>query len=349
MSENKKLLLEVEDLVTNFHTEDGLVYALEDVNFSMNRGEVYSLVGETGCGKSVTTKSILGLLERAGSVENGSAKFHSPKVGELVGEGSEYVDLLSISDGQMRNIRGEEITLITQDPTTSLNPVYTVKNQLLEMIKLHKDVDDEEATEYAKNLLEEVNLVPPEDILEKYPFQLSGGQKQRIVIAMALSTDPSLIISDEPTTALDVTIEAKVLEMIRDLMDEHNSSMLLITHNLGVVAQVSDTIGIMYAGRVVEESTAQNIFHEPLHPYTLGLLEAVPNIEVKKEKLDFVDGSVPDLYNPPSGCRFHPRCPYATSKCKEEMPPYEEVETGHKVACYHYDEVIEERKEAEGI
>ncbi|PTD94728.1 peptide ABC transporter ATP-binding protein [archaeon SCG-AAA382B04] len=337
--DKKETILSVRNLVTKFYTEEGVVEALEGINFEVKKGEIYSLVGETGCGKSVTVKSILGLLERTGKVESGEAIFYRSSTLDRP------VDLLSIKESRIRKIRGKDITYIPQDPSSSLNPVYTIKNQLLEIIRPHSDISKKEALEKAKELLEEVDLAPPENYLSKYPFQLSGGQKQRIIIAMALATEPSLIIADEPSTALDVTVEAKVLDLMEELIASHDTSLILITHNLGVVAQISDRIGIMYAGRVIEVASTENIFYKPYHPYTFGLLKSVPSIKKREKELDFVKGLVPDLYDPPSGCRFHPRCEYQTDVCKEKKPPYEEVEPGHNVACYYSKEVKKDRRE----
>ncbi|MHC1605545.1 MAG: ABC transporter ATP-binding protein, partial [Candidatus Methanofastidiosia archaeon] len=261
------------------------------------------------------------------------------------------VDILKLSKKDMLRVRGFSMSLITQDPMTSLNPVYTVGDQIAEVIKLHKEIDDKAAKKEALELIEEVELVPAEEIYKKYPHQLSGGQRQRIVISISLAAEPALIFADEPTTALDVTIQARVLELLKELKKEFNTSMILITHNLGIVAETSDRIGVMYAGRVVEIADKFTIFKRPFHPYTHGLLAAVPKITEKREKLTFIPGAVPNLVRPPSGCRFYPRCKYATDICKKKVPKLEPMEKDdHLVSCWHMDKVIKDLGNAkEGI
>lgn len=340
----KEILMEVKDLVTRFYTEDGVVKALEGVSFNLFKGETLALVGETGCGKSVTALSILRLLSISGKTLKGEVLFYDDESKERINNKDKGpLQILKLDTSDMLKIRGFGMSLITQDPMTSLNPVLTVGDQLLEVIKLHKDLSDDESKKEALKLIEEVELTPPEEIFKKYPHQLSGGQRQRIVISISLAAEPALIFADEPTTALDVTIQARVLELMQELKEEFQTSLILITHNLGIVAETSDRVGVMYAGRVVELADKFTLFKRPLHPYSQGLIAAVPVITEKKDKLSFIPGSVPNLIHPPSGCRFHPRCPYATDICKEKIPELKPVETeDHFVECWHVDEVIKD-------
>jgi oligopeptide/dipeptide ABC transporter ATP-binding protein len=341
--------MEVKDLVTRFYTEDGVVKALEGVSFTVYKEETFALVGETGCGKSVTSLSILRLLPLSGKTLQGEVLFHDDVSRKRIGIKKEGpFDILKLSSKQALRMRGFSMSLITQDPMTSLNPVYTVGDQIMEVLQLHKKLSDKEAKKEALELLEDVELTPAEDIFRKYPHQLSGGQRQRIVIVISLAAEPALIFADEPTTALDVTIQARVLELLREMKEEFHTSLILITHNLGIVAEVSDRIGVMYAGRVIEIADKYTLFKRPLHPYTQGLIAAVPKITEKKDTLSFISGTVPNLIRPPSGCRFHPRCPYATDICKEKIPPIEEVEPDHFVECWNVDEVIKDLQKEEG-
>jgi oligopeptide/dipeptide ABC transporter ATP-binding protein len=346
---DKEKLMEVKDLVTRFYTEDGVVKALEGVSFTVYKEETFALVGETGCGKSVTSLSILRLLPLSGKTLQGEVLFHDDESRKRIGIKKEGpFDILKLSSKQALRMRGFSMSLITQDPMTSLNPVYTVGDQIMEVLQLHKKLSDKEAKKEALELLEDVELTPAEDIFRKYPHQLSGGQRQRIVIVISLAAEPALIFADEPTTALDVTIQARVLELLREMKEEFHTSLILITHNLGIVAEVSDRIGVMYAGRVIEIADKYTLFKRPLHPYTQGLIAAVPKITEKKDTLSFISGTVPNLIRPPSGCRFHPRCPYATDICKEKIPPIEEVEPDHFVECWNVDEVIKDLQKEEG-
>lgn len=340
----KDVLMEVKNLVTRFYTEDGVVKALEGVNFNLYKGETLALVGETGCGKSVTALSILRLLAISGKTLEGEVLFYDDEMKEKLGITTDGpVDLFKLTKKQMLKIRGFSMSLITQDPMTSLNPVYTVGEQIVEVIKLHKGLSDKKAKEQALKLIEEVELTPPEDIFIKYPHQLSGGQRQRIVISISLAAEPALVFADEPTTALDVTIQAKVLGLLQQLKEEFNSSLILITHNLGIVAETSDRIGVMYAGSVVELADKYTLFKRPLHPYSQGLIASVPKISEKKETLNFIPGNVPNLIHPPSGCRFHPRCTYATDICKKKAPELQSVENDdHLVACWNVKQVIKD-------
>ena len=343
MSE-KEVLMEVKDLVTRFYTEDGVVKALEGVTFTLYKGETLALVGETGCGKSVTSLSILRLLSISGKTLQGEVLFYDEETKKRLGVKAEGpISILELPAQDMLKVRGYGMSLITQDPMTSLNPVYTVGDQIMEVLTLHRNLSKEKAKEEALRLVEAVELSPAEDILKKYPHKLSGGQRQRIVISISLAAEPALIFADEPTTALDVTIQARVLELLQELKDKYNTSLILITHNLGIVAESSDRVGVMYAGRVVEIADKYTLFNRPIHPYTQGLIASVPKITKKKDMLNFIPGTVPNLIHPPSGCRFHPRCPYATDICKEKIPELQQVEQAeHYVECWNIDEVLKD-------
>ena len=314
-------VLEVRDLYLNFKTMWGVAKVLNGVSFEIREGEIFGLVGETGCGKSVTALSILRLLPPNAEIS-----------GEILFKGE---NLLEKSEEEMRKLRGKEISIVFQDPMTSLNPLFKIGEQMLDVIMLHEGMDKDEALEHAKKLLSAVGLPDPERILNSYPHELSGGMRQRVMIAMALSSNPSLLIADEPTTALDVTIQKQILELILKLRDEYNFSVLLITHDLGVVAEVCDRVGVMYAGNIVEVAPTEELFENPLHPYTKGLLSVVPDPRAKKP-LKPLRGSVPSLLNPPGGCRFHPRCDYVMEVCKRVKPELVELSPGHFVACHLY-------------
>ncbi len=316
-----KKLLEINDLYINFKTLWGVAKVLNGVSFNIREGEIFGLVGETGCGKSVTALSILRLLPPNAEIS-----------GKILFKGD---NLLEKSEEEMRKIRGKKISIIFQDPMTSLNPLFKVRDQMLDIIELHEGLDRRSAEEHAKKLLKAVGLSDPERILNSYPHELSGGMRQRIMIAMALSSNPYLLIADEPTTALDVTIQKQILELILDLRNQYNFSVLLITHDLGVVAEVCDRVGVMYAGNIVEIAPTEELFENPLHPYTQGLLSVVPDPRIKKP-LKPLKGSVPSLLNPPSGCRFHPRCFYAKGICGNVKPELHEHSPGHFVACHLY-------------
>ncbi|NJD98500.1 ABC transporter ATP-binding protein [Thermococcus sp. LS1] len=314
-------VLEIRDLYINFRTMWGVAKVLNGVSFEIREGEIFGLVGETGCGKSVTALSVLRLLPSNAQI-----------LGEILFKGE---NLLEKSEEEMRKLRGKEISIIFQDPMTSLNPLFKIGDQMVDIITLHEGLNKEEAWEHAKNLLKSVGLSDPERILNSYPHELSGGMRQRIMIAMALSSNPSLLIADEPTTALDVTIQKQILKLILDLRDRYNFSVLLITHDLGVVAEVCDRVGVMYAGNIVEIAPTEELFENPLHPYTQGLLSVVPDPRTKKP-LKPLGGSVPSLLNPPVGCRFHPRCDYAKDICSRVKPELIERSPGHFVACHLY-------------
>ena len=301
-------LLEVEDLHVQFATEDGLVRAVDGVSFELERGKVLGIVGESGSGKSVTAMTLLGLTRGV------NAKFEG-KI-EYKGE-----SLLRMSETELRRFRGNELAMIFQDPMTSLNPVYRVGAQICEAIRTHEDVNKQTARNRAVQLLRQVGIPHPEERVDDYPHQFSGGMRQRAMIAMALSNNPDILIADEPTTALDVTIQAQIIELIDRLKDDFNSSVILITHDLGVVADIADDIAVMYAGRIVEYGTKRQVFYDPLHPYTWGLLGSIPRLDRDKpEKLASIAGAPPSLINLPQGCKFRPRCPHAFAKCTEHPP-----------------------------
>ena len=298
-------MLRVENLVTRFHTYDGVVRALEGVSFEVREGEIFGLVGETGCGKSVTTYSTLRLLPSTGRVHSGSIT--------LAGE-----SLLDASESRMREVRGGEIAMIFQDPLSALNPVMRVGDQIAEAVRLHDDLPDANAvTARVVEVLGQVRMPDPAGAARAFPHELSGGMQQRVMIAMALAGRPKLLIADEPTTALDVTIQSQVLQLLRQLKQEAGLTVLLITHDLGVVAELCDRVAVMYAGTIVETAPVAELFSDPQHPYTQGLLAALPGAS---ETLAPVPGRVPDLLAPPSGCRFHPRCPLAVDRCRAEAP-----------------------------
>jgi oligopeptide/dipeptide ABC transporter ATP-binding protein len=301
-------LLEVTDLHVQFATEDGVVRAVDGVSFQLERGKVLGIVGESGSGKSVTAMTLLGLTRGV------NAKFEGAI--EYKGE-----DLLKLSEAQLRRFRGNELAMIFQDPMTSMNPVYRIGAQISEAIRTHEDVSKQTARNRAVQLLRQVGIPEPEERVNDYPHQFSGGMRQRAMIAMALANNPDILIADEPTTALDVTIQAQIIELIDKLKDDFNSSVILITHDLGVVADIADDIAVMYAGRIVEYGTKRQVFYDPLHPYTWGLLGSIPRLDrAKPEKLASIAGAPPSLINLPQGCKFRPRCPHAFSKCTEHPP-----------------------------
>ncbi|WEU40397.1 MAG: ABC transporter ATP-binding protein [Candidatus Odinarchaeum yellowstonii] len=322
MTEN--VLLNIRNLKTHFFTEEGVVQALDGVSLEVYEREIIGLVGETGSGKSVTALSVMRLLPQPGFIVEG----------EIIFKGK---PLHLISEEEMRQIRGKEITMIFQDPMNALNPVFTVGNQIAETIMLHNDVTYREAFNQSIELLRRLNIPRPERIVNSYPHELSGGMKQRIQIAIGLACQPALLIADEPTTALDATIEVQVLELIKKLRDEFNTSIMLITHDLGIIAEMCERVVVMYAGSVVEKADVKTIFKNPLHPYTQALLDAIPYAERKKKtKLTTIPGNVPNLINPPSGCRFHPRCKHAMKVCQTCKPLLLEEQPGHWVSCFLY-------------
>ncbi|MEM4528048.1 MAG: ABC transporter ATP-binding protein [Desulfurococcaceae archaeon] len=322
-------ILRVSGLDVRFYTYAGVVHAVSNVSFYVKEGESIALVGETGCGKTITTRAITRLIEPPGKIEGGVALFRR--------RDGETVDLLSIGEEEVRRIRGNEISYVFQDPSSALDPLYTIGHHIVETIKTHRNnVKRRDAWLRAIELLRETAIPSPEIRVKNYPHELSGGMKQRGVIAISLSNTPRLLIADEPTTNLDVTVQAQILELIKGLQKKYGMSLILISHNLGVVAEMADRVYIMYAGKVVEEGSVEAIFYNPLHPYTQLLLRAIPNPLKRVEKLESIPGVVPSLINPPPGCRFSPRCPFARDECSSRDPPQVEVESGHITACWLY-------------
>jgi len=315
-------LLELNNLKMSFYTYAGEVQALRGVSFTLDQGEVIGIVGESGSGKSVTSLSIMGLLPPAAKIKSGNINFNGR-------------DLLTLSSAQMQQIRGNEISMVFQDPMTSLNPVYTVGNQIMEPLMLHQHLSRSQARTKAVEMLALTGIPDPEQRFNQYPHEFSGGMRQRAMIAMALSCQPRLLIADEPTTALDVTIQAQILDLMKDLKEHFNTSIIMITHDLGVVAQLCSRILVMYGGIIVEEGSTREIFHNSQHPYTWGLLQSVPDIrKLDQGRLIPIDGQPPDLLLPPPGCPFWPRCQYAMRICAEIKPELTEVNPGHTAACW---------------
>ena len=323
-----EVLLEVRDLRTHFRGDEGIARAVDGVNYSVRAGETLGIVGESGCGKSVTALSILGLVPKPPG-------FHAG--GQILYKGE---DLCSASEERMRQIRGNEISMIFQEPMTALNPVFTVGDQIMETVMLHQGLDKLAAREHAIEMLEKVGIPGPRQRVDEYPHQLSGGMRQRVMIAMAMACSPQLLIADEPTTALDVTIQAQVLALISDLQKREGMSVVLITHDLGVVAQVTDYVAVMYAGKVVEYGSVEDIFAAPRHPYTIGLFHSLPDLAGPGERLATIEGIVPSAFHFPSGCRFRTRCPLASDTCAAEEPQLTDLGMGepHTVACHHLEE-----------
>jgi len=313
-------LLEVEDLRTYYITRAGPVRAVDGISFFVEKGEVFGLAGESGCGKTTAGLSILRLLPRYGKIVDGKIIFDG-------------VNILELSEHEFRRrYRWKRISMVFQGAMNALNPVFRVGDQIAEAIMLHENVTKEEAMERVRELFEKVGIEPSR--VTNYPHEFSGGMKQRAMIALALACNPELVIADEPTTALDVVIQGQILDLMKKLRDEFNLSVILITHDLSVIAEMCDRVAIMYAGKLVECADVRTVFKEPAHPYTQGLISAIPSITGPKTKLRSIPGVPPDLLNPPKGCRFHPRCPYATSRCREEEPAYVEISSGHWVACH---------------
>jgi len=315
-------LLEVKNLKTSFKTHFGDVQSVRGVSFYLNKGEALGIVGESGCGKSVTMMSIMRLLPDNAVIEADSIQFNDKEISKL-------------KEKEMQMLRGNEMAMIFQDPMTSLNPLYTIGEQLTEHLIKHKKISKKEALEKAVEMLKLVGIPSPEKRLKQYPHEFSGGMRQRVMIAMSLICDPKLIIADEPTTALDVTIQAQILDLMKDLKNKLDTSIILITHDLGVVADLCTRINVMYGGIIVEEGTDEDIFYNPRHPYTWGLLNSVPNPKSeKKEKLKPIEGQPPDLLKPPVGCPFAARCKYAMKVCVDHLPPLFEISEGHRAACW---------------
>lgn len=314
-------LLKVENLRIRFKTEHGYITPVDGVSFTVNEGETVAIVGESGCGKSLTSLSILGLIPYPGKISDGSIQFQGK-------------ELTTLKNKELRKIRGNEISMIFQEPMTSLNPVFTIGNQIVEVIKLHQKLDKDQSVKKAIEMLDLVGIPDPERVMKQFPHQLSGGMRQRVMIAMALSCNPKLLIADEPTTALDVTIQAQILNLIVNLKNKFNTGVILITHDLGVVAEVADRVVVMYGGEVVEEAPVDEIFDHPVHPYTRGLMASVPKMTGPVEELQPIKGSVPTPSQMPKGCKFHPRCPFATDLCKQEHPQLELYRENHYKRCF---------------
>ena len=327
MTSQKETLLEVNNLKTYFYTEDGVVKAVDGVDFTVGRGEVLGLVGESGCGKSVTSLSIMRLIGIPGKVVEG----------EIMFEGR---DLLKLSEAEMVHMRGNRISMVFQQPQSSLNPVFKVADQVGEVLQIHQNMGKEESWNRAVELLRLVGIPDPESKAHSFPHEMSGGQAQRVMIAMALALNPQLLIADEPTTALDVTIQAQILDLLRDLRERMDTAVILITHDLGVISEMADRVAVMYAGRIVEQTDVRTLFREPMHPYTQGLMASIPVLGTVKDKLDVIPGSVPNLVNLPPGCQFAPRCrsriQHQLTICTQIEPELEPVGTGHIARCWLY-------------
>lgn len=324
---NNQPLLEVSELKTYFFTEDGVVKAVDGVNYDIKRGEILGLVGESGCGKSATVLSVMRLIGVPGKIVNGKVIF-------------EDRNLLTLSDNEIQDIRGNRISMIFQQPQSSLNPVFSIGDQLTEVIHIHKNMDKKEALKRSVELLRVVGIPDPEQRINSYPHELSGGQAQRVMIAMALVLEPSLLIADEPTTALDVTIQAQILDLMRELRNQLGTAIILITHDLGVIAETADRVAVMYAGQIVEKASVTNLFEQPLHPYTQGLINSIPVLGEVNDRLEVIEGNVPNLINLPKGCRFAPRCraflEQGLTICTEQMPSLKTAQLNHEVRCWHY-------------
>jgi peptide/nickel transport system ATP-binding protein len=327
-------LLEVNDLKTYFRTDDGVVRAVDGVTFSVEKGQTLGIVGESGSGKSVTCLTIMGLNPKRNTITSGQALWKGQ-------------DLLTMGSRELRDIRGNDIAMIFQDPMTSLNPVHKIGHQLSEAVRLHEDVSKKQARARALELLKAVGIPRPDRRIDDYPHQFSGGMRQRVMIAMALINSPDLLIADEPTTALDVTTQAQILNLIEKLQEEFHSAVIMITHDLGVVAEIADDVVVMYAAEVAEQGAVQQIFKKPHHPYTWGLMGSLPRLDADVERLVQIQGQPPSLLRPPSGCRFHPRCPYVMNICKQVDPALAPVsnDPGHLQAC-HLDEETKDREAA---
>ncbi|MGE5858772.1 MAG: ABC transporter ATP-binding protein [Solirubrobacterales bacterium] len=327
-------LLDVKDLSTSFKTEDGIVKAVQGVSFTVEKGQTLGIVGESGCGKSVTCLTIMGLNPKRNTMSSGEALWKGN-------------DLLTMRPNDLRQIRGNEISMIFQDPMTSLNPVHTIGRQLVEAILLHRDVTKRVARARALELLKAVGIPKAEARIDDYPHQFSGGMRQRVMIAMALINDPDLLIADEPTTALDVTTQAQILSLMKRLQEDFGSAIIMITHDLGVVAEIADDVLVMYAANVVEQAEVHDLFNRPQHPYTWGLMGSLPRLDADVERLTQIPGQPPSLLRPPHGCRFHPRCPYVMEVCKTTVPRLAPTQrdAAHLQAC-HLDEETKEREAA---
>lgn len=314
-------LLEVRDLRTHFDTDRGLFKAVDGVSFKVDRGRTVGLVGESGCGKSVTSLSIMGLVTDTGHVHGDGIIF-------------EGRDLLKMSKEERRLLRGQKLSMIFQEPMTSLNPVHTIGQQIIEGLRAHVPLSPQAARKRAIEMLELVRIPSAASRIDDYPHHMSGGMRQRVMIAMALACDPTLLIADEPTTALDVTIQAQILDLLRDLQERLGMAILIITHDLGVIAEIADEVVVMYAGKIVESGPVRDLFADPQHPYTIGLLGSIARMDVERSRLATIEGVVPSAHNQPKGCRFAPRCPFSDRRCHAELPPLRDIGPGHRVACW---------------
>ena len=320
---SRQPLLTVEDLRVQFWTSRGTVHAVNGISFDIAAGDTLGIVGESGCGKSVTSLALMGILPRAGKVTSGTAMFGDR-------------DLFRLSDRELRRIRGRDIAMIFQDPMTSLNPVLTIGRQIREALETHFDMSKAEANRRVADLLDQVGIPSADLRLKDYPHQFSGGMRQRAMIAMALACEPKVLIADEPTTALDVTIQAQILDLLRKLVEDRDTALILITHDLGVVAGMCERVNVMYAGMFMETGSAEQLFNRPRHPYTLGLLQSVPRLDAeRKTKLQPIEGAPRDMLRPPQACPFQPRCRFEVEQSREEVPPLRELEPGHMVACFN--------------
>jgi oligopeptide/dipeptide ABC transporter ATP-binding protein len=334
-AEQGRTILEIDNLRTHFFTSAGVVRAVDGVSYAVRSGETLGVVGESGCGKSVTALSVLRLIaDPPGRIVGGAIRFAG-------------TNLLDLSESEMEGIRGNDISMIFQEPMTSLNPLLTVGRQISEAIALHRGLSRRDARDQAVEMLRRVHIPEPERRVDAYPHQLSGGMRQRVMIAMAVSCDPKVLIADEPTTALDVTIQAQILDLMRELQERLDTAIILITHDMGVVAENADRVVVMYAGRKVEEASAEALFERPGHPYTKGLLGSIPNLEVaahastRRPRLNEIKGMVPSLADLPEGCTFAPRCAFATAECRAAYPPLLQHRTGHWIACWHADRLLD--------
>ena len=339
MADNNNILVQVDDLKVHFFTNEGTVRAVDGVTFNIHSGQTLCMVGESGCGKSVTARALLQIVHRPGKIVDGDIILHRKT-------SKDQIEQVHISDMEpkgraIRSIRGKEISMIFQEPMTSLSPMYTVGNQIMESILLHSDCNRKQAKERAIEMLRLVGIPLPEKRFGEYPHQLSGGMRQRVMIAIALSCNPQLLICDEPTTALDVTIQAQILELINDLKQQTGASVIMITHDLGVISRVADEVMVMYAGKAMEYGAARDVFTQPRHPYTAALLKSIPNLEEDVERLHVIEGMVPSLSKRPQGCLFHPRCKQAMTVCQEKRPALTTAPDGRRVRCFLHSDAVE--------
>jgi oligopeptide/dipeptide ABC transporter ATP-binding protein len=333
------LLLEVHDLKIHFFTDEGVVKAVDGVDLTIERGKTVCLVGESGCGKSVASRAFLQIIRSPGKLVSGQMLYHYKRPNDEI----EIIDLAGLDPkgSAIRQIRGKEISMIFQEPMSSLSMMHTVGNQLTEAILVHEDVSKIEARNRAIEMLQQVSIPRPERLIDEYPFRLSGGMRQRVMIAMALSCNPQLLIADEPTTALDVTTQAQILDLMLELQEKFGMALLFITHDLGVVAEIADDVAVMYLGKIVERSDVDTVFSEPKHPYTRALLRSIPKIEMQRDKLDPIKGMVPSPFRRPTGCQFHPRCPERFEPCARIEPSARQIDENHVVRCLLYEDIPE--------